>query len=337
MKLTLRTYTLPLEYAFTTAHHSKTHAQTVIVELADGELRGYGEAPDNFYFNATPDKTLAAIESVREIVERAPLDPRNFYEALREPLSRHPFALCALDEAMWDMHGKSMGKPLWEIWGLAAPGGLVSDYTIGLDTLEAMKGKLADHAGWPVYKIKLGTDDDVRIVRELRGTTDAVLRVDANCAWSAEQTVENAAALAALNVEFIEQPMKADQWDAMEKVHAASALPIIADESCLSMADVERCAGRFAGVNVKLTKSGGLTPALAMLRRARELGLRTMVGCMTETTIGISAAAQLVPLLDYADMDGATLLAEDVATGTRLEKGRIVFTDAPGCGGELVC
>ncbi|MCA9234960.1 MAG: dipeptide epimerase, partial [Planctomycetales bacterium] len=188
----------------------------------------------------------------------------------------------------------------------------------------------------PIYKIKLGTPHDLEIVRELRRHTRAVFRVDANCAWTADEAIAKSHALADLGVEFIEQALPAADWEGAQRVFAKSALPVIADESCIHEADVARCHGRFHGVNVKLVKCGGLTPARRMIAEARSLGMKTMVGCMTESTVGISAIAQLLPLLDYVDMDGAVLLARDVATGARVDRGRCLYPDAPGTGVELL-
>jgi len=176
----------------------------------------------------------------------------------------------------------------------------------------------------------------LEIVRQLRRHTDAVFRVDANCGWTADETIRNASALRDLNVEFIEQPLPADALDQMPRVCAGSALPIIADESCGVPEDVQRCCGCFHGVNVKLVKCGGLSPARRMIAQARQLGLKVMVGCMTESTVGISAIAQLTPLLDYVDMDGALLLAEDIASGVRIERGRVILPDENGCGVRLL-
>ncbi|MCW5559679.1 MAG: dipeptide epimerase, partial [Verrucomicrobiae bacterium] len=189
---------------------------------------------------------------------------------------------------------------------------------------------------WPIYKIKLGTPEDLEIVRELRRHTDAAFRVDANTAWTAERTLELAPELKRLGVEFIEQPLPPDDWDGMRRVFPDCALPVFADESCLTEDDVPRCAGYFHGINIKLTKAGGLTPTRRMIDRARSLGLRVMVGCMNESTVGISAIAQLLPLLDFVDMDGAMLIARDVATGVRLEQGRALFPEENGNGVRLL-
>jgi L-alanine-DL-glutamate epimerase-like enolase superfamily enzyme len=244
-----------------------------------------------------------------------------------------PFALCALDQAAHDLWGRRRGQPVWRLWGLQPVNLPPSDYTIGIAPVDEMVAKLREFPEFPVYKIKLGTADDLAIVRALRRETMARFRVDANCAWDAATTIRLAEPLRELGVEFIEQPLPPDDTAGQREVFTRSALPVIADESCQTEGDVGRCAGLFHGVNIKLTKAGGLTPARRMIARARELGLSVMVGCMTESTVGISAIGQLLPLLDYADMDGALLLADDVAEGVRVgPDGHVRFPDAPGLG-----
>ena len=212
----------------------------------------------------------------------------------------------------------------------------MTDYTIGIDTIDVMVRKLREVADWPLLKIKLGTPDDIEIIRRLREHTDAVFRVDVNGGWSAAETIRNSGPLGELGVEFIEQPLPAEDWNAMRRVYRESALPLIADESCRVEADVDRCRGCFHGVNIKLPKCGGLTPARRMIDRAKHLGLKVMVGCMTESTVGISAIAQLLPLLDYVDMDGALLLAQDIATGVTIDHGRVSYPKENGCGVRLL-
>jgi L-Ala-D/L-Glu epimerase len=337
MQLRIHRFELPLRHVFTISRGSISVQTTLIVELQEGEHRGYGEATTNEYYGFTFENMAAALEQVRSIVESQSLtDPIDLWEACHTRLAENPFALCALDQAAHDLWGKKRGKPVYQLWGLTTEKIPPSNYTIGIDTIEKMVEKLAEFPGWPVYKIKLGTPEDLEIVRALRKHTAATFRVDANCGWSAEQTIRNSRELKDLNVEFIEQPMPADRWEAMRRVVSESALPLIADESCIVEADVDRCAGHFHGINIKLVKCGGLTPARRMIARARQLGLRVMVGCMTESTVGISAIAQLLPLLDYVDMDGAVLLASDIATGVRVEKGICTFPPVPGNGVTLV-
>ena len=246
------------------------------------------------------------------------------------------FALCALDEAAYDLWGKQCGAPVYKLWGLSTDRVPISNFTIGIDTIEVMVAKLREMPGWPIYKIKLGTKQDLDIVRELRKHTDAVFRVDANCGWNADEAIANSKVLADLNVEFLEQPLPAADWAGVKRVCEQSALPIIADESCIAEADVDRCRGHFHGVNVKLVKCGGLTPARRMIARAKELGMKAMVGCMTESTVGISAIAQLLPLLDYVDMDGAALLAKDIATGVVVDRGVCKYPSVNGTGAALI-
>ncbi|NQT14335.1 MAG: dipeptide epimerase [Planctomycetes bacterium] len=337
MKLTLHEFELPLRHVFTIARGSSRVSRTLVVELEEDGQSGFGEAGQNAYYGATIEEMSAALEAVRGRLESYQLDdPTELWRELEPQLGDQTFARCALDIAAHDLWGKLRGQPVWKLWGLKLDRIPVTDYTIGIDTIEVMRRKMEEFAGWPVYKIKLGTPEDIEIVRALREHTDAVFRVDANCAWGVEETIRNSAALAELGVEFIEQPMAPEDWDGMKEVFARSALPVIADESCQREPDVEACRGYFHGVNVKLVKCGGLTPARRMIASAKELGLKTMVGCMTETSVGISAIAQLLPMLDYVDMDGALLLARDVATGVTIDRGRVRFPEENGCGVRLL-
>ncbi len=352
MKLILHQFELPLKHEFTIAYASRTTQETLIVELrevgasaparalageAPAATSGFGEATTNPYYDVTLENMSAALEATRPAIEKHDLrDPAVFWEELHTKLSPTPFAQCALDEAAHDLWGKKLGQPVHRLWGLDPAAGPPTDYTIGIDAIETMVAKLNEFPNWPVYKIKLGTPRDVDIIKELRQHTSSPFRVDANCGWSVEETLDNAARFKDLDVEFIEQPLPADDWEGMRKVYRHCALPVIADESCIVEADVEKCHGYFNGVNIKLTKCGGLTPARRMITRARQLGMKVMVGCMTESTVGISAIAQLLPLLDYVDMDGALLLAKDIATGVRVVNGRAVYPDENGCGVRLL-
>ena len=337
MNLKLRQFELPLRHVFTISRGSSSVSRTLIVELEKDGLRGYGEAGENTYYGASIENMSAALDQARPRLESCTLeDPADLWDELNEQLGRNTFAQCALDIATHDLWGKLRGQPVWRLWGLSLENLPATDYTIGIDTIEVMVAKMEEFPGWPIYKIKLGTPNDIEIVRALREHTDAVFRVDANCGWSADEAIRNSVALKELGVEFIEQPLPPDDWQGMKEVYAKSALPVVADESCQTEPDVDRCSGYFHGVNVKLVKCGGLTPARRMIAHAQQLGLKTMVGCMTETSVGISAIAQLLPMLDYVDMDGALLLAKDVATGVTIDRGRVHFPDENGCGVRLV-
>ena len=336
MKLTIHRFDLPLRHVFTISRGSTTVSKAVIVELSQDGHSGYGESGHYPYYGATIDNIIQTIERLRPRLESYKLeDPAALWDELEPEFDGNPFAQCALDMAASDLWGKLRGQPLWRLWGLTLKDLPPTDYTIGIDTIETMLAKMREFPAWPIYKIKLGTPEDIQIVKELRQHTEAVFRVDANCAWDVDETIRNSRALKELGVEFIEQPLSADNWAGMKQVFAESALPVMADESCQKGPDVDRCCGHFHGVNVKLVKCGGLTPARRMIQRAKELGLKTMVGCMTESTVGISAIAQLLPMLDYVDMDGALLLAQDIADGITIERGRVSYPEVNGCGVTL--
>jgi L-alanine-DL-glutamate epimerase-like enolase superfamily enzyme len=337
MQLKLHAFVLPLTHTFTISRESITSQPTLIVELIQDGISGYGEATSNKYYGFTIERMAKDLAALQPQFAGATLDdPVQLWSLVAPALADDPFALCALDQAAYDLWGKLRGQPVWKLWGLSIETTPLSNYTIGIDSIEVMVAKMKEFPGWPIYKIKLGTDRDVEIVRSLRRHTDATFRVDANCGWTAEQTIRYAPQLKELGVEFIEQPLPADRAEEMKRVGAESVLPIIADENCIAEADVARChqAG-FRGINIKLTKCGGLTPARRMIAEARRLGLSVMVGCMTESSVGISAIAQLLPLLDYVDMDGAVLLAKDIADGVRLDRGRCIYPDVPGNGVTL--
>jgi len=337
VKLFLHRFDLPLAHPFGISRGTTTVQTTLIVELQQDGLRGFGEATENTYYGVTVESMSAALERVRPIVENHTLlDPAAFWELVHPELAESTFAQCALDVAAHDLWGKLRGQPVWKLWNLNLDDLPVTDYTIGIARIDVMVKKLGEFPDWPVYKIKLGTPEDLQIIRSLRKHTRSVFRVDANCAWSAEETIRNSSALAELGVEFIEQPLAADDWDGMKQVYRQSALPLVADESCQVEADVDRCGGYFHGVNIKLVKCGGLIPARRMINRARQLGLNVMVGCMTESTVGISAIAQLLPLLDYVDMDGALLLGQDIASGVTISRGRVHYPEENGCGVRLL-
>jgi L-alanine-DL-glutamate epimerase-like enolase superfamily enzyme len=261
--------------------------------------------------------------------------PDDFYAKIYPYLKHDMFALCALDIAYNDLYARQKGKKLYDLWNYKIGTNPLTDYTIGIASIEKMVAKMQE-LPWPIYKIKLGTKEDIAIVSELRKYTNAIFRIDANCGWTAQETINNAIELKKLGVEFLEQPLKADDWEGHKEVYKNSVLPIIADESCITEEDVAKCKNHFHGVNVKLVKCGGLTPARRMLIEAKQLGLKTMVGCMTESTVGISAIAHLLPQLDYVDMDGALLLDKDIATGVTIDFGKISYSNLDGTGVTLI-
>lgn len=332
MTLNYYSYNLAFRHPFTISRGTKTHQPTLIVELGLGELRGYGEAPAISYYHIPIEKMIADLEARRPLVERFALtDPERYWQYLRHLLPDNPFLLCALDIAAWDLFGRLQGQPLYKLWGLDPAKAPLTDYTIGIDTVARMVGKMQEMP-WPIYKIKLGTPDDMAIVTGIRKHTRATLRVDANAGWNLEEALDKLPRLAALGVEFLEQPLPRDDKDGMKNLFAASPIPLIADESCVREEDVEGCAGLFHGINIKLTKCGGITPARRMIASARSRGMKVMVGSMNESSIGSAAIAHLLPYLDYVDMDGPLLLSEDLGTGLQFDYGKVAIPQGPGLG-----
>ncbi|QFZ54607.1 dipeptide epimerase [Oceanihabitans sp. IOP_32] len=335
MKLILRTFELKLRHTFTISRDSYNTQPTLIVELREGEFSGYGEATSNPYYGVTVQKMEEDLRRIEHLITSHNKTLEAFWEEIYPNLKHNMFALCALDMAYNDLYARKKGQKLYELWNYKTQNNPLTNYTIGIDTIDKMVAKMKA-LPWPIYKIKLGTKEDIAIVKALRKQTDAIFRIDANCGWTVEETIKNAKLLKELGVEFLEQPLKADDWEGHKEVYKKSVLPIIADESCQVEADVDQCHNHFHGINVKLVKCGGLTPARRMLIHAKTLGMKTMVGCMTESSVGISAIAHLLPLLDYVDMDGALLLSEDIAQGVSIENGVVTYSHLNGTGVSLI-
>ena len=333
MKVAYQTYNLKFRYPFGISKGTKIHQPTFVVQLEHLGRVGFGEAPAITYYNIPVEKMVEDLERKKMFVEKfAFTEPDRYWHYLHHVYPANPFLVCALDIAAWDLYGKFKGKPLKELWKREPLYQPVTDYTIGIDTINSMVEKLKEKPH-PIYKIKLGTDKDVEIIEALRKHTDAVFRIDANAAWKAEEALEKIRVFKDLGVEFIEQPLAKDDWDGMKFLFEHSPLPLIADESCVSEHDVEKCTNHFHGINIKLTKCSGITPALRMIDHARKLGLKVMVGSMNESTIGSAAIAHLIPLADYIDADGPLLLEEDLATGlTYQDNGHIQTSGLPGLG-----
>jgi L-alanine-DL-glutamate epimerase-like enolase superfamily enzyme len=332
MKCNYFAYELAFKYPFTISKGTKTHQPTLVTELDFHGLKGYGEAPAIAYYNIPVEKMTSDLESKKGFIEKFSLtDPERYWHYLHHLIPRNNFLVCALDMAAWDIYGKLKDKPLWQLWNLVPENSPVTDYTIGIDSIEKMAAKMKEKP-WPVYKIKMGTEDDIEMIKALRGETDAIFRVDANAGWTTEQALQKIPLLQELGVELIEQPLATDNWEGMKLLKEISAVPLIADESCVVEADVDKCHQYFHGVNIKLTKCSGITPARRMIAKARQLGMKVMIGSMNESTIGSAAIAHLAPLADYLDMDGPLLLKEDLATGISYNNGKIRFSGDPGLG-----
>lgn len=332
MKIRYLKFELPFRYPFTISRGTKTHQPTLIIELEHFGIKGYGEAPAIKYYNITVEQMIEELETKKQFVEKfAFTDPERYWHYLHHLFPKNPFLVSALDMAAWDMYGKMKKKKLYELWKLDISNNPLTDYTIGIDSIEKMLEKMKEKP-WPVYKVKVGTANDIEIVKALRQNTDAIIRVDANAGWTLDEALKKIPLLKELGVELVEQPLAQDDWEGMKILFEKSPLPLFADESCALENEVVKCQGFFHGINIKLTKCSGITPARRMIKKARELNMQVMIGCMNETTIGTAAIAHLLPLIDHADMDGPLLLAEDIACGIFYDFGKIGYSAHHGLG-----
>lgn len=328
------TYTLQNKIPFTTAYGSRKQTESLIVVLKDEQGNwGIGEGVPVRYLGYTAQDAQNLLEQYRTTIESYDLqDAFAFWDFAKTFLHKYPAAQCALDIAAHDLLAHKVQKPLYQLWGLHLHNQMpLSNYTLSLAEKNEMLAQMQS-VDFPIYKVKMGKDTEISLLKDLRKQTDAVLRVDANASWSVEQTLQNFATLTETHIEFLEQPLPPTDWTGMEILKKYKTLPIIADESCQVLEDIEKCKAVFDGINIKLTKCGGLTPALQMIQLAKSLGLQVMAGCMTESSVGISALAQLLPLLDYVDMDGSMLVSNDFANGVFLQNGKAIFPDRAGIG-----
>jgi L-alanine-DL-glutamate epimerase-like enolase superfamily enzyme len=332
MKLSIARARLELKTTFRIARSADDYRETVILRLEDEGLAGLGEAAPISRYDQTPETAQSALEGLADTfpddVAGIGLEGLIFRAAKR--LGKEKAALAAFDIALHDLMGKRRKAPLYDILGLNPDRTPVTTFTIAIDTPENIERKVHEAADFPVLKIKLGLGNDREIIETIRRTTDRPLRVDANEAWDREEALEIISWLADRNVELVEQPLPAGRLDDMRWLAERSPLPLFADESVLLRDSIPPLAGAFDGVNIKLMKCGGIHEALGMIDTARRHDLEIMLGCMIESSIGITAAAQISPLVDYADLDGNILIRNDPAEGVTVENGKLVLPSGPG-------
>ena len=332
LKLKYWKTSFPFHYPFTISKGSKTHQDALVIELDHRGIKGYGEAPAIAYYNVTTDAMIATLESKRKFLEAYNLsDPKRFWHFLHHLFPKDPFLVCALDIAGWDISGKMSGKPIFKLLGLNPNQAPQTDYTIGMDSTASMIEKIKSNPA-PIYKIKVGGEQDLETLSDIRQTTDAIIRVDANAGWTFEDAQKYLPLLEQWKVELIEQPLPVKEFGNTKVLQTMTSIPIIADEDCVNIHDLESCSSAFKGINIKLTKCSGITPAIELARKAKQLGLEIMLGCMNESVIGTAALAHLSSLADYLDADGPLLLAEKNATGISYENFRLLPSDEPGLG-----
>ncbi|MEN9884486.1 MAG: hypothetical protein RLZZ420_1703 [Bacteroidota bacterium] len=325
---------LAFEYPFTISKGTKTHQSTFIVELNFRGIKGYGEAPAISYYNISVEQMIADLENKRKFVESFSLtDPKRFWHFLHHLFPANPFLVSALDMAGWDIFGKLNKQPLYKIWKQDPEKAPQTDYTIGIDEPDLMLEKMRKYPAG-IYKIKVGSKDDIQKLNFLRKQSDAQFRVDANGGWSFVDAKSYLPELEQIGIELIEQPLSKDSYEETKELKLLTKIPIFADESFVNEKDLPKCAESFTGINIKLTKCSGITPALEIISKARKLGLGIMLGCMNESSIGTAALANLAPMVDYLDADGPLLLKEDIATGITYENNYLKTLGSPGLGAQ---
>jgi L-alanine-DL-glutamate epimerase-like enolase superfamily enzyme len=335
MKLSHQTIELKPTHPFVIARGGYAHHRNVIVRLTDDDgTEGFGEAAPNRYYGESVATVIAALGQFKPIIERAdPMALESTEAHLNRLLQGNASAKSAVSSALHDLVGKRFGLPIHRIWGLDASAAPESSFTIAIAANHELEQRVAEAREYPILKIKLGTDRDMEIVRIVRSAApEKRLRVDANAAWTPKHAVKMSEFLADQGVEMLEQPVPASDIEGLRFVRKRSKLPVFADESCLVATDIAKLAGAVDGINIKLAKCGSLREALRMVHTARALDMQVMAGCMIESSLGISAIAQISPLLDFADFDGAALLSSDPFRGTSITGGVIRLSDGPGLG-----
>lgn len=336
MQLTCEILAVHTTPPFVIARGSTSEFRVVWVKLRDADgVEGWGEAAPSKFYGETAESVVAAVRSFAPLLENANAWSLEAIEhSLQLALRWNAAARCAVSAALHDLQGKRLGVPLWKLWGLDPAAAPKSSFTIGIapddDTLRA---RVREAAAYPVLKVKLGGPRDTETIRIVRKEApNAILRVDANAAWSPKHAVQMLDTLVQCGVEMLEQPVAPHDIAGFRFIRERSPIPVFADESCVVATDIPRLADAVDGVNIKLMKCGSLREAMRMIAVARAHSLKVMCGCMVETTLGIAAAAHFSPLLDYADLDGAALLSDNPFDGPAIPNGLISLGDAPGLG-----
>jgi L-Ala-D/L-Glu epimerase / N-acetyl-D-glutamate racemase len=325
---------LKLRHTWTTTMSSSEYRDTLHLTYTRSGVTGHGEGAPIVRYKEDAAGAQAAVESIADFLATA--NPWEFEKVMGEVFRRIPgkwAAKSAINLALMDWVGQKLQVPLYRYLGLAAEDAPVTTFSIGIDTPEVTRQKVREAADFPVLKIKVGLSTDEATIAAVRSVTNKPLRVDANEGWKTkEEALEKIRWLSQQGVEFVEQPLPAAQLEDMRWVHQRSPLPLIADESCLRASDIPGLVGAFDGVNVKLDKSGGMLEAYRMIQVARALGLKTMLGCMISSSVTVTAAAHLSPLVNYADLDGNLLIANDPFVGVTVQHGKLLLPDRPGLG-----
>lgn len=323
---------LKLTTPFRIARGVQTVASNAIVQINHNGYTGYGEAaPDEFY-GENVETVLACVARFAGNLGNDPFAIEDVMNQLDKIIRLNPAAKAAVDMALYDLVGKMLSVPLYKLLGLNAAHAAHTSFTLGIDSPTEMAKKALKAIDYPILKVKVGTRHDLDNIKAIREVSQAVIRVDANTAWTAKEAIQAINALAPYAIEFVEQPVAPRDLAGLKLVRENVPLPIIADESCVTVEDIPRVAECVDGINIKLMKCGGLRHALKMIHVARAHNLRVMIGCMIESSLAITAAAHLTPLVDYADLDGHLLIDNDPYVGVGVLNGKLVLPEGPGLG-----
>lgn len=330
----VETVRLYLRHTWTTVMSSSEYRDTVHVRLSRDGVTGIGEGAPIVRYKESAESARRAIETVAGALRGLdPLQFHRFQAELFKLVEGEWAAKAAIDIAVFDWVGKRLGVPVYRLFGLDPADAPLTTFSIGIDTPEMTRQKVAEAADFPMLKIKVGLDSDEATMAAVRAVTDKPLLVDANEGWKDRQlALERIKWLETQNVRYIEQPMPASMFEEQKWLRERVSMPIFADEACLRVTDIPRLAEAYDGINVKLDKAGGILEAFRMITVARSLGLRVMLGCMISSSVSITAAAHLSPLVDFADLDGNLLIANDPYAGVTVHQGKLVLPAAPGLG-----
>ncbi|MEG0012220.1 MAG: dipeptide epimerase, partial [Muribaculaceae bacterium] len=331
LKLSFKPYELKLRHAFNLAKSSRTTTPDVLVKIEYDGITGYGEASMPPYLGESIESVCKFLSSVNISQFTDPFRLEEILEYIDAIAPNNRAAKASIDIALHDLLGKIMQQPWYKIWGLSPEKAPDTSFTIGIDTADIVRQKVDEAGAYNVLKVKMGLDNDKELVNIIRSKTDRPICVDANQGWNDKnKALEMINWLSERNCLFVEQPMPKEMIDDTAWLRERSTLPIIADEFLQRLPDVKRAAGAYDGINIKLMKSTGMHEAYKMAIQARAMGMKIMVGCMTETSCAVSAAAQLSPMVDWADLDGNLLIANDCFDGMKIVKGKITLTNRPG-------
>ncbi len=333
MKLTTEIISVHLRQPFATSKDRTVASRSAIVRIEHGGKVGIGEA--KMAADACGGSAEPVDDYVQRVAESLGDDPFRIEQIMDDLAGALPDGCCTragIDIALHDLCGKLVGLPVSRFLGLSPDRMAITSYTIGLDSIPAMKQKVRDAREFPILKIKVGVPGDLEAVKAIRNETDAVLRVDVNGGWSVDEAIERIGRLEAFNILFVEQPIAPGNPEGLRRVREQTNVPVFADEDAKAARDLPALAGCVDGINIKLMECGGLREAIRMIHVARALGMKIMLGCMVETSLSLTAAAHLLPLADYADLDSNLLLADDPFVGLAVREGRIVLPQGPGLG-----